>query len=199
MNLSIQQQRICTNLSSQGWAVVDDFLTPELIAQLAVDCEQQYQLGKLRPAGVGREQQFAVLDSVRGDKIRWIEDGVTATTDAYLTQMQQLRELLNKQLFLGLENNENHYAVYPPGAFYRKHLDRFRDNDSRTISSILYLNQDWQPEHGGQLRLHIEEQPYDIAPLWNRLVLFVSADIWHEVLPTTAERYSLTGWFKRRN
>ncbi len=68
--------------------------------------------------------------------------------------MEALRQILNRELFLGLEEYESHFALYAPGAFYRAHLDRFRDDDKRTVSVVLYLNDDWLPEHGGALRLH---------------------------------------------
>lgn len=186
-----------TELIEQGWTTLDQFLTPELIKQLAQECRKQHSLGLLREAGVGRAKQFVVDKTIRSDQIRWLETGMSAATDAYLIAMDRLRLQLNEQLFLGLQSSENHFALYKPGAFYQKHVDRFRDEDSRVISSVLYLNSNWQPEHGGELRLHLNEQYLDIAPLANRLVLFVAADIWHEVLPTTVERISLTGWLKR--
>ena len=54
--------------------------------------------------------------------------------------MDSLREALNRGLFLGLEDFECHFALYPPGAFYRKHVDRFRDDDRRMVSAVIYLN-----------------------------------------------------------
>ena len=196
MNLTATQQKILTDLSEQSWSIQDNFLAPELIQQLAEECRNQYALGQLHEAGVGKANQFAIKKSVRGDQIRWLETGMSTCTDLYLDEMNKLRLLLNEQLFLGLKNSENHFAVYTSGAFYQKHVDRFRDDDSRIISSVLYLNSDWEPKHGGELRLHLNTQLYDIAPIANRLVLFISADIWHEVLPAKAERLSLTGWFK---
>lgn len=196
MNLTAIQQQMLTDLTKQGWSVQDNFLAPELIQQLTQECRNQHGLGLLREAGVGKAEQFLINKSVRGDQIRWLETGMSTSTDSYLDEMNKLRLLLNEHLFLGLKSSENHFAVYAPGAFYQKHVDRFRDDDSRIISSVLYLNSDWKPEYGGELRLHLEEQHRDIAPLANRLVLFISADIWHEVLPTKVDRLSLTGWLK---
>jgi len=197
MNLTATHQHMLTDLTAQGWSIHDNFLVPELIRQLGRECRHQYARGLLREAGIGRAEQFAIKNSVRGDQIRWLETGMSDSTNLYLDEMNKLRLHLNEQLFLGLKSSENHFAVYSSGTFYQKHVDRFRDDDSRTISSVLYLNPDWKPEHGGELRLHLNTQHHDIAPLANRLVLFISADIWHEVLPTQVERLSLTGWFKR--
>jgi SM-20-related protein len=75
----------------------------------------------------------------------------------------------------------------------------FRDDDRRTVSVVIYLNADWLPEQGGALRLHPDGKcTEDILPLGSRLVLFLSADMLHEVLPATRNRLSLAGWFKRR-
>ena len=113
--------------------------------------------------------------------------------------MDGLRQALNRGLYLGLEDFECHFALYPPGAFYQKHLDRFRDDDRRTVSAVLYLNDDWQPQDGGELRLYLPDgAEREVPPLGGSLVLFLSSDFPHEVLPANRERLSLTGWFRRR-
>jgi SM-20-related protein len=90
-----------------------------------------------------------------------------------------------------------HYAVYPPGKFYQKHLDSFQGSNRRKISFVLYLNQDWQTEQGGQLRLYLEDdQIKDVNPEGGTLVCFVSSELYHEVLITTQTRYSPTGWMR---
>jgi SM-20-related protein len=198
MNSSPQHDRICHDLVSQGWTVIDGYFEPELIKLLADECHRQQQLGLLQAARIGRLEQNRAAESIRGDQIRWLESGMAPCIDQFLAQIEALRSLFNRRLYLGLEECENHFAYYPAGAFYRKHLDRFQNSDSRVISSVLYLNPDWSSEHGGELRLHLEEDRYeDIEPVANRLVLFISAQILHEVLPTTVERMSLTGWFRR--
>ena len=199
MNLIKHRDRICNELVSQGWTVVDNFFEPDLIQLLSHECQLQYQLGLLKQAGIGREQQHLVEKSIRGDRIRWLEPGMADCVDRYLTHVDALRKFFNKQLFLGLEESENHFAFYPPGAFYQQHLDCFKQSNSRVISSVLYLNSNWKPEHGGELRLHFDDLHEDIEPIANRFVMFISAQTLHEVLPTSVERLSLTGWFRRPN
>lgn len=101
---------------------------------------------------------------------------------------------VNKSLYLSLKEFEIHMTIYPAGTFYKRHLDQFRSDDHRKLSVICYLNEEWQPEHGGQLRMHLPEGPIDVLPLSGRLVCFRSDMIEHEVLPATRERWSLTGW-----
>jgi SM-20-related protein len=84
------------------------------------------------------------------------------------------------------------------GAFYRAHLDRFRDDDKRTVSVVLYL-EDWLPGHGGALRLHPDGGlSVDIGCPAGRMAMLLSAELLHEVLPTARQRLSIAGWFRRR-
>ncbi|MCO7513146.1 2OG-Fe(II) oxygenase [Pseudomonas guariconensis] len=186
---------IVDDLASRGWSRQDAVLPPGLLRQLAAECRQR----ELSPASVGRGAGQEVREAIRGDRIQWLEAGQSEACDQYLAAMDDLRQALNQGLYLGLEDFECHFALYPPGAFYRRHLDRFRDDDRRTVSAILYLNEDWQPEDGGQLRMFLaDEVVHDVQPQAGCLVVFLSGDIPHEVLPAGRERLSLTGWFRRR-
>ena len=73
----------------------------------------------------------------------------------------------------------------------------------RTVTAILYLNRNWQPEDGGQLRIYTDpndpEHYEELLPLGGRLVTFLSARFLHEVMPARRERFSITGWFKKRD
>ena len=110
---------------------------------------------------------------------------------------------MNRELALGLFALEAHLALYPVGARYGCHLDRFQDDDHRVISVSLYLNSDWGAEDGGALRLYLgepESEPYeDVLPTAGTLVCFLSGKFHHEVLPSRRERLSVTGWFTRRS
>lgn len=191
--------RIIDDLAEQGWSLQPAFISASLTMALAAECHRRAAQGALTPAGVGRGPFVAVNEGIRGDHIDWLEPGQSAACDQYLAHLEQLRMALNQALFLGLEDVESHFALYPPGAFYRRHLDRFRDDDRRAVSAVLYLNPDWQAQQGGALRLYLQDDAaHDILPVAGSLVVFLSADIPHEVLPATRDRLSLTGWFRRR-
>lgn len=192
-------QNIVDGLADNGWWQQDAFLPDALIAELARECRARDAAGKLANAAIGRGEGQAVREGVRGDRIQWVEPGQSEACDSYLGTLDELRRLINRSLYLGLEDFEGHFALYPPGAFYQKHLDRFRDDDRRSVSAVLYLNRDWPVEQGGELRLYLDdERSLDLPPLGGRLVVFLSADFPHEVLPASHERLSLTGWFRRR-
>lgn len=190
---------ILDDLASQGWSQRRLFAPESLTRELAAECRRRAQSGQLNAAGIGRGPGQQVQEGIRGDHIQWLESGQCAAVDQYLGLLEQLRQALNRSLFLGLEDFEGHFALYPSGAYYRRHLDRFRDDDRRTVSVVFYLNQHWQPEEGGALRLYLDgERQHDVLPEAGTLALFLSADMPHEVLPATRERLSLTGWFRRR-
>jgi SM-20-related protein len=191
--------RIVDDLATSGWSQQNIFLSQDLTRALAAECRKRAAEGELAPAAVGRGPSSEIREGIRGDHIQWIEPGQAEVCDSYLGLMDSLREALNRGLFLGLEDFESHFAMYPPGAFYLKHVDRFRDDDRRMVSAVVYLNDAWLPEHGGQLRMYLDKgTPYDVVPVGGCLVVFLSGEVPHEVLPASRERLSLTGWFRRR-
>lgn len=189
-------------LTELGWAVIDDFLPPATIVALRDEGTRRLALGEFHAAGVGRASGHAIKPSVRGDAVKWLEPTSThAAEQAYWQQIAALQEALNQSLYLGIREGEFHYAHYPVGSRYQRHIDRFRDDDARVVSAICYLNPDWQAGNGGELRLWLDpdgQKDYqDILPMGGRLVIFLSARFWHAVLPAKQARWSLTGWMRQ--
>jgi SM-20-related protein len=190
-------------LERDGYAVVQDFLETALVERLARDCRATLLSQPMQPAAVGRAGARRIDRSIRGDHTQWLDTVAPSPPCAdYLSRMLALRRTLNRELLLGLDEFEAHYALYPTGARYARHRDRFRDDDARVVSSVLYLNGDWRESDGGALRLHLPVNPgasfEDIYPVAGKLVLFLSAEFDHEVLPAARERLSIAGWFRRR-
>jgi len=188
--------QIADALAGPGFIILDQPLPESLIQGLITHLQQQHPV--LKPAGVGRQGDYQLNQSVRGDTIQWLEKGDFAVTE-FLHWMDRLRLGINQRLFLGLFDYESHYAVYTPGAFYQKHRDAFRGNPGRKLSTVLYLNPGWDLAAGGELVLYNEagsDQLVFIAPECGRLVVFLSEDFPHEVLPATQSRQSVAGWFR---
>jgi SM-20-related protein len=191
--------RIASDLADHGWSQHNIFLPPALTQALALDCKQRAAAGQLTPAAIGRGIGAQVREGIRGDNIDWVELGQSVPVDSWLELMECLRQSLNQSLYLGLEDFEGHFACYPPGAYYKRHMDRFSDDDRRVVSTVLYLNDAWLPDDGGQLRLYLPgERVHDVVPTGGAFVAFMAGQIPHEVLPATRERRSLTGWLRRR-
>ena len=187
-------------IAQRGWSVINNFLPPETITVLRAEAEQLWQQSDFRKAGTGRLGGYAIRPDVRSDHIHWLDErSLTEAQSLYLKAIEELRQDLNRELFLSLSTYEAHFAIYPAGAFYQKHLDRFNNSDERTISCTFYLNENWREEFGGQLRLYLPNTFVDVLPSAGTCVLFRSDTFFHEVLPATEMRFSLTGWFRRRS
>ncbi len=193
---------IAAAIEQSGYAVVQSFVDSTSIAALASECRNLGANGLLRSAAIGRGDTRIERTDVRGDRTQWFdESNPTTAQTSYWDVMQSLRDDLNRALMLGLVDLEAHYAHYVPGARYARHRDRFRNDDARVLSSVLYLNSDWHERDGGALRLYLSDSAaghLDVYPHAGTLVLFLSADFEHEVLPATRDRLSIAGWFRRR-
>lgn len=186
---------IADNLAEQGLAVVDQFLSQNEVNDILESEYYHKARSILRRAGIGKNEGHQVNEAIRGDYIHWLNHHhAPPPFNIYLTRLRQLQQFLNHTLFLCLRDFEIHLTTYPPGTFYKRHLDQFKKDDHRKLSVICYLNNDWQECHGGQLRIFRDGQVLDVLPLSGRLVCFRSDQIEHEVLPATRERLSLTGW-----
>lgn len=182
----------------------DGLFDPSLIDALRADCYARWQEGTFREAAVGRHDERRVHRELRNDFIMWLNFAeLTAAQRRYLDLMEAFRLHVNRQMYLGLFEYEAQFAVYPPGHFYRKHVDAFRGASSRVVSCVLYLNLRWVDEDGGALRLYLEDHEpptcMDILPRGGRFVTFLSDRFYHEVRPAGRERLSLTGWFTTRS
>ena len=187
-------ENIADGLSQNGYAVVDSFLNREECEAIRSHPWLAGPIEELQRASIGKDNR-QVNESVRGDFIRWIDpNDADPPLAVYLNRLIQLRQFLNENLFLSLKDQEIHVARYPAGAFYKRHLDQFRRDGHRRISVICYLNPEWMPDHGGQLRMYTDQGEQDVLPTEGRLACFRSDMIEHEVLPATRERASVTGW-----
>jgi len=190
---------ITEQLHSCGWCVVDSAIPAEAATALAAHAAALPDEA-LHRAGVGRAGQHQTLDTLRRDHIVWLDEQRTPD-DIWLGAMAQLQQHLNQHLYLGLHLYEAHYARYQPGDFYGRHVDAFKGQSNRVVSTVLYLNDTWPVDHsaGGELVLYAHEATHRIAPVLARLVVFLSEDLAHEVLPAQRTRHSIAGWFRARS
>jgi len=188
-------------LAERGWFCRDDAISSALVDALSADLGQLIEDDRLKRGGIGRERDFQVDRDIRRDWIFWLDRERTAEA-GFLELAEQIRLGLNRRLFLALFEFEAHLALYPSGGFYRRHLDSFRGAANRTVSLVAYLNHDWWAGDGGELVLYGPEDAGEtarIAPRAGTLVLFMSEEIEHEVLPANADRASIAGWFRLNN
>jgi SM-20-related protein len=190
----------CDGLVERGWFVQREAIGPAMVEVLIEDLGELAEDDRLKRAGVGREGDFQIAGAIRRDLIFWLRRQRPAEA-RFLDLAERLRLELNRRLFLALFEFEAHFALYPPGAFYRRHFDAFRGQANRIVSLVVYLNRDWQPGDGGELLLYDAEgrATERIEPRAGTLVLMMSEEIEHEVLETHRERASIAGWYRLNN
>ncbi|HEY9009145.1 MAG TPA: 2OG-Fe(II) oxygenase [Ohtaekwangia sp.] len=188
-------ERIADGLAEHGYAIADLFLSQAEVDAIRNSADFLQEADQFKKAGIGKQNDLQINEAIRGDYIRWLDkNNASVPAKVYLDRLQELIGYINRTLFLSLKDYEVHMTIYPAGTFYKRHLDQFKKDDHRKLSVICYLNDHWQDEHGGQLRMYLDNETKDILPVSGRLVCFRSDQIEHEVLPATRERLSLTGW-----
>ncbi|MCG9736592.1 2OG-Fe(II) oxygenase [Shewanella insulae] len=188
---------VCDQLATQGYVVLHD-LFPQPMLQALLNGITGLSQEDFKAAAIGRQQDQQVIESIRRDKICWLNETMDFT-QAYFAWSERLRLAVNRYLYLGLFDQEAMLAYYAPGAFYKRHLDAFRGQTNRKLTSILYLNPDWQPGHGGELLMYEgdEIEPFQvIEPRFGTMVIFLSERFPHEVSLSHHDRYSLTSWYR---
>jgi SM-20-related protein len=189
---------IAEQLDRHALAIVDDLLPQQVLQQLLSELKQALGEGEFHPAHIGHGVAEYRISEIRGDKIMWLEENaLTENQHLYFSFLDELREYLSNYFRIALPWQECHLAAYPTGSFYTRHFDQFRETNNRIFSVILYLNENWKPEDGGQLRVYEKDGHYDIEPKMGRLVCFRSDLVEHEVLLTNKPRFSITGWIRR--
>lgn len=191
--------RIADDIARQGWSVQENYLSLTLNENLQKRLESLIDDDALSRAGIGRDQLHQIRSDVRRDLIFWLQSA-HAVDMTYLQLMENLRLILNRTLFLGLFEYEAHFASYPEGGFYKKHYDSLKGGKNRIISTVCYLNDNWERDFGGLLRLYDTadetKRVKEVVPVACTLAVFLSEDIPHEVTPSIKERHSIAGWFR---
>ena len=175
-------------------------------------------------ADVLRDERLSseVWTMTRGDKSCFLPRNYR-DTDTFQVKHPALQDLISRveatvqeelHETIQFHHTSVQLAMYPGDGTsgYPRHCDRSnkcRDetnqhNDfntssplvERLISCIYYLTHpDWCEEDGGHLRLFTtSEQPFDIIPFINRMVVFRSDAVEHQVLPSNRDRIALTIW-----
>ena len=199
-----QYEHIIENILLQQYSIVEDFFTDEEVSVLRQSLIEKHEEDAFKKAAIGNRVNEIIVKSIRGDVILWIDEVIANEAEMlFFNKINSLINYLNKTCFLGILHKEFHYALYPEGTYYKRHIDTFQNDDRRKLSIVCYLNEDgWLPENGGELVLYLNENGEEIEkiiyPFPGRVVIFESQIIEHEVKPVNKERLSITGWLKTR-
>lgn len=190
-------EQVAEEIYRQGYSVLSNALPAELCNSLAEEV-RRLPSERFSRAGIGRQEAHLKAEVIRRDEICWIDNSTAAGHD-WLEWAGGLKHAINRRLFLGLFSFESHYAHYQIGDFYKVHLDAFRGQQNRVLTVVTYLNPDWNPEDGGELVIYPEKGStplMKVMPEFGTLVVFLSEEFPHEVLPAQTDRYSIAGWYR---
>lgn len=193
-------ENIISDIARQRFSITDDFFSAQEVDLLRASLLQRHGEDGFKKAAIGNKLNETIVRSIRGDLILWIDEvNGNKSEKLFFNKINNLASYLNRTCFLGISHKEFHYAIYPKGTFYKKHIDTFQNDDRRKLSFVCYLNEEgWLPENGGELVLYLKHEEKTIYPLPGRVVIFESQIIEHEVKLVNTERLSITGWLKTR-
>jgi SM-20-related protein len=167
----------CTrHLQEANYVVVDGLLSAEVAAALRAEIVEMHAEGKMEKGQVnnGKEDE-------RGDLIRWIDPldgelGLKAFARIMDLLVLELTDRIPALQRCSMMRDKAMATLYPANANgYTCHVDN--DNKAhhwpRVLTCILYLNRDWRPEAGGQLRLHLDDFTHTVSGLLSGILLIV--------------------------
>jgi hypothetical protein len=205
---------ICAALQNQGYAIVDNIFGNEIALQLRdeVKALRNYMHTNCTHllSNAGNRSLVPKKDIYEAELIQPETQAI-----APMCSVLQNDDSLRKALSPALQNKPStttaaaaaasrylsHQAIKlqwnaGDGGCFPMHFDTDASVDNRVITAIWYQNPGWEPKHGGELRLYPfpMEQPIDISPVLDRMVLFSSKKMVHRVLPCYTDRYCFTIW-----
>ncbi len=182
-------------LSNEDY-IVHDGIFPENVLEGLRDALKKHISEKdFKKALIGTQADKQLNSEIRSDNIFWLDKNDPDKSIRFFFDFaEEYKHVLNRYCYLNISDYEFHMAHYPEGSFYKKHLDQFKERNNRVISTILYLNKNWESSQGGELKIYLEDDVRIIEPKYGRIVSFKSDLIEHEVMKTNVDRFSITGW-----
>jgi SM-20-related protein len=191
-------EKLIQGLLVKGFESVDDWFTADELIGLRKSLLKQYENDHFHIAGIGNKDNFQTVRTIRSDRIYWIDQLNPAPSEmVFYKKINEFVDYLNQTCYAGIQSHEFHYARYDVGSFYKKHIDKFKNDDKRQFSMVFYISDSWTRGNGGELMIYANDTITEIQPIPGRMVFFRS-DIPHEVLDCNNKRLSITGWLKSR-
>ncbi|PRP84394.1 2OG-Fe(II) Oxygenase [Planoprotostelium fungivorum] len=190
-------------LDGDGWIIKDNFFGQD-VSVVRTEAESYYQEGRLQSSEMGQHTGAWNDNKTRGDVIIWLNgdrrnalEEKSPIMNKLIQKIDSLRKELNEACELDSHHTQIQLACYPGSAtHYVTHLDSYVGGARRRVTVLYYMNLGWKPEDGGCLRIHKSDgTTFDVEPIADRLLVFQSRRVWHEVLPSYSHRYALATWF----
>lgn len=220
-DLNELQGQCIADLMKDGLGVQDDFMGGDAASNLYSELELLEFDGKFNE--VMQQKQLSIrTDKILWFTPDDVDREKQPALAALFKKLISIPFELNKKANLCLQGSASfQLACYSKKGFYKKHVDSGYDNlnNGRKITAIYYPNHMWSEGEGGHLRVHKRAlNPYeieklkkegkevpdakemekeilkDVEPIGDRLVLFRSRDMAHQVLDSGRKRFAVTMW-----
>lgn len=190
-------ERIALDIQNKGYSINPNALPLPLGDELLQHVNRLDE-NAFEEARIGRDQLLMQNHFVRRNEICWIT-GESLAEREWMQWTNKLQVYLNRRLLLGLFSFESHFSHYAVGDFYKRHMDAHKGDANRILSVIVYLNPEWLPENAGELVLFTDNKDQvgiNVTPSFGTVVVFLSEEFPHEVLPTQRDRHAIAGWYR---
>ena len=196
-------------LAARGLGCVDGFLG-EASARavraevLALDAAGPFEPGEVAGGRAGTERTFR-RSSVRADRCRFQREAgpglaaLLSAADSLVARLARSGAVAFAPRDSLRTRGDPQLAIYGPACpGYARHVDNPNAN-GRRLTAVYYCN-DHADGAGGELRCECGADAVVLAPVLDRLVVFASERVPHEVLATTgapgdAPRVAVTLWY----
>lgn len=185
-------EQLMQKVDGFGWGITS--LDPKLATLLLERFQDVQNQGLLQSATITQTTDQAT--AIRNDLTYWLEKQHHPTESKILENLELVQTALKNYFRISLSHLECHFAFYPPGHFYKKHVDQTENNNKRFFSFVIYLNPNWKSSDGGKLVGYDQDRKlFEVIPHFGEMIVFRS-DIPHEVETSHNERRSIAGWFR---
>ena len=112
-------EKVIQDLLEQQYSIVDDFFSVDEVENLRDSLLKKYEEDEFKKAAIGNQFNEQIIKTIRGDFISWIDESQKNESEAvFFDKIEHFTNYLNRTCFLGIQEREFHYALYPIGTFY---------------------------------------------------------------------------------
>jgi len=202
---------ISLSLQKEGFFILDGFLGTNTTRYLRDELDDMMKTSFMAPEPSTKSDPDGTVQYLSESHFFSAQFDVESKSPSYphsRSYLDKISDILVKELNSRIPSlqllKETQYHKFAcsigGGALLPKHMDNDGSNalDNRKLTIILYLNPNWKEEDGGKIRIHCLDfkNKKDIEPINDRILLFYSDIMVHEVLPVVGgeNRYTLTLW-----
>lgn len=191
------------NAQPYSYLVIDNFLDETIANKLIEDFPKVEEMPKSRDYMFGNKHELSSLQKSSPYSKILFEEIASNEFQSFISKVT------GENLFLDVQFHGGGFHQGTNGSFLNMHTDFNIHPEHKTwlrrLNLLIYLNKDWKPEYGGELRLRLgkDGEITAIPPNFNRCVIMRSDDTtfhgYQKInLPPQVTRKSIAAYFYRQ-